>query len=209
MEKEKPMLFFEVPYQKILQQLTNVIKAKAMEHEEFRESKNGAIRVCIVPLSPIAELWLGGGLSKFNILSEGEIVNDICEREFVFKLHPNGSHTMSFICDDEHIEPVDCYGYTALKVAFASRKRNLNEWIQERKVTEEMLQKETQYCIPENGYTADPGVAHTTVTINGEPFIRLYIAISGFQDGTDDLTCVKVGMELLEKIVNDPSIASQ
>ena len=52
---------------------------------------------------------------------------DICEREFIFKIDPRGSHTIQYVCEDGHTEPVNCYGYSALKTAWASWKRKFDD----------------------------------------------------------------------------------
>lgn len=102
-------------------------------------------------------------------------VHDVCEREYVYKLNPEGSHTMLYTCEDGHTEPVNCYGYSALKVAYASWKRQYDKWVQDNNISETLeaqeLRKKLKYCVAENGYSVDGGVVYTTISLDGG---RLY-----------------------------------
>ena len=94
-----------------------------------------------MPLSQLAEAWLGGGLSDFGEFPDTN-VHDVCEREYIYKLNPEGSHTIQFICEDGHTEPVNCYGYSALKVAYASWKRQFDKWVQDNDIPETLEAQE-------------------------------------------------------------------
>ena len=188
---------FELKYQDLIWRIVEGTRRAARVIPEFRNNTNGCIRITIVPLSELADTWLGGGLSDFGVYREVN-ARDVCEREFVYKLFPEGSHTMQFQCEDGHVEPVNCYGYSALKVAYASWKRRFDEWVQQNNIPEEIeaheFQKQTEYFVAENGYSLDKGVIYTTVKLDGEDFLRLYVTVSGAQLGETDLQCAAAGL---------------
>jgi len=194
MEKNYSNLY-KIPYQKFISRIVIGVRGKATTIEGLAKTRNGAIRITMVPLSSLAEAWLGGGLSDFG--EHPENVPDSCEREFVYKLFPDGSHTMQFECDD-HTEPVNCYGYSALKVAYASWKRKFDEWVSNNGIPKSLkdheFQKQTQFFVTDNGYSMDRGVVLTTIKLDGKPFMRLYVTVSGAQTGETDERCALAGM---------------
>lgn len=196
MEKNYNCLF-NLKSQDLIWRIVEGTRRAARAIPELRNSKNGCLRITIVPLSQLAEAWLGGGLSDFGEFPDTN-VHDVCEREYIYKLNPEGSHTIQFICEDGHTEPVNCYDYSALKVAYASWKRQFDKWVQDNDIPETLeaqeFSKKLQYCVAENGYSADGGVVYTTVSLDGEDFMRLYVTVSGAQSGADDERCAFAGM---------------
>ncbi len=178
MEKDYNCLF-HVSSQRLVMGTVWATRHKAMAYPEIQESKNGCIRITMVPLSSWADAWLGG-IGGFDAF-------DVCEREMVYKLHPEGSHTMQYVCEDKTEVPVNCYAYSALKVAFVSFLRNKCK----RKVTD---LPETVY-IADNGWTRDKGAVYMTVYLSGDAFLRFYVTVSGFQKGEDDEICAIAGLK--------------
>ncbi len=196
MEKNYNCLF-NLKYQHLIKGIVNEVRRAARAIPEFRDSKSGCIRITMVPLSGLADAWLGGGLSEFGEFSEVN-THDVCERDFSYAIFPGGSHTIQYVCEDGHTEPVNCYGYSALKVAYASWERKFTEWIQREPLMEGCATAEyeerTKFFCAENGYSRDEGVVYTTIYLDGAKFIRLYVTVSGAQSGADDKRCAFAGM---------------
>ncbi len=188
---------FSLKYQNMIQRIVGATRSAADVVPELRDNKNGCIRITLVPLSQLAEAWLGGGLSDFGFYPEVN-TRDVCEREFIYKIHPEGKHTIQFICEDGHTEPVNCYGYSALKVAYASWKRQFDAEVAQKNLPEDLIshefQQRTQFFVAENGYSMDRGVIYATVTLDDEDFLRMYVTVSGAQKGEDDEQCALAGM---------------
>ena len=193
---EKKDSLRNISFQKlILKSVVNTRQA-ACDIPEMKESKNGNIRVTYIPLCELAEDWIGGGLSMFS--QDPGTPSDICERELNFKIHPAGSHTMQFVCPDGHIEPVNCYGFSALKVAYYSFKRQ-----RLLKKMRKMIRYPKKYFREENGYTTDKGTVCATIWMDGQEFMRIYWTVSGAQTGEDDERCALVGMRTLKTNLED------
>lgn len=169
-----------VKYQNLVTRIVEETRKKAHTYREVRKNKNGCIRITLVPLSGLADEWLGGmGSFAFD-------AHDVCERELVFKLDPKGSHTMNYVCENGREVPVNCYGYSALKVAFASFMRKQG-WIATSLPNSDYVEA--------NGWSQDEGSVYATITLNGGDFLRIYVTVSGFQSGRDDRDCALVGMK--------------
>lgn len=196
MEKNYNCLF-NLKYQHLIWAIVHETRRAARVIPELRDNKNGCIRITMVPLSSLAEAWLGGGLSETDEHCDTHLP-DACEREFVYKIHPEGSHTVQYVCEDGHTEPVNCYGYSALKVAYASWRRRFDRWVEKNEIPEDLadheFRKQTQHFVAENGYSLDKGVVYTTISLDDVGFIRLYVTVSGAQEGVDDERCALVGL---------------
>ncbi len=196
MEKNYDSLF-NLKYQDLVHYIVNRTRQAAFAVPELRDCKNGCIRITMVPLSTLAEAWLGDGLSDFGTFPVSG-VKDVCEREFIYKINPEGSHTIQFVCKDGSKVSVNCYGYSALKVAYASWKRNFDEWAVKNNIPEALeateLREKLQYMIPDNGYAIDGGVIFTTIKLDGVDFMRVYVTVSGAQSGNDDQHCSIAGV---------------
>lgn len=181
MEKKSNLL--DLKYQDLLWRIVGAVRREARTIPLFRDSHNGCIRITIVPLTQDADIWLGGGTSDFGEFPEVNIA-DVCEREFVYKIDPRGSHTIQCVCEDGHTEPVNCYGYSALKTAWACWKRKM------RKSSDEPYMG----CFTEdNGWSVHDGSVCTTVTLDGKDFCRLYVCTSGAKS-SEDKQCSLAGI---------------
>lgn len=159
-------------YQELASTIVKAVRERAATIPAFRDSHNGCIRITMVPLCKDADVWLGG-MSNYQTWLNGE-EQDVCEREFVYKIDPRGSHTIQYVCEDGHTEPINCYSYSALKTAWASKVRqwqNINRPIEPGPAS--------GYYIEENGWSMHDGSVYTTVTLGGEDFCRLYVCTSG------------------------------
>lgn len=193
MEKKQSLL--EMTYQSMIWRIVGAVRRKAQDIPAFRDSHNGCIRITIVPLSRDADEWLGGLNDYRNFHLSTEIV-DICEREFVFKIDPRGSHTIQYVCDDGHTEPVNCYGYSALKTAWASWKRRFDEAVRKglgETFSDFQYRQHTQFFTEDNGWSMHDGSVYTTITLDGEDFVRLYVCTSGAKS-SEDKECSLAGI---------------
>lgn len=199
MEKSYEVLL-RVKYQELIRQIVSEVRQAACAIPVFRDSKNGCIRITIVPLTPIAEAWIGGELSDFELFDRehmGHPVHDICEREFVYPIFPGGSHTIQYECEDGHIEPVNCYGYSALKTAYASWKRRFDELTDNDTFPETLsdleFRRQTEFFTEDNGWSMHRGSLWITANLDGEPFMRLYVCVSGAKS-LEDEQCALFGL---------------
>ncbi len=171
-------------YQELASTIVKAVRERAATIPAFRDSHNGCIRITMVPLCKDADVWLGG-MSNYQTWLNGE-EQDVCEREFVYKIDPRGSHTIQYVCEDGHTEPVNCYGYSALKSAWALDQHR-------RRKVGDSSEPYMGYFIEENGWSTHCGAACTTITLNGEDFIDLCVCTSGAKQDKD-MECSLVGI---------------
>lgn len=222
MEKNYNCLF-EARKQYLLSSMVADMRNEARSVPVFRESGNGAIRITLMPLSALADAWLGG-LSDFG--EHEENIPDVCEQEFVYSIVPGGSHTIQWVDpDDGHIEPVNCYAYSALKVAFLACVYKLKP----EEGLAEIYDKMAEGVLPdvlkryaekmgwsidpnifneENGWAAHHGTVYATVRLDGKEFLRIYACTSGASSKEDErcsIEGIKAARGFFERI--DDSIA--
>lgn len=181
MEKKQSFI-----YQELASTIVKAVRERAATIPSFRDSHNGCIRITMVPLCKDADVWLGG-MSNYQTWLNGE-EQDVCEREFVYKIDPRGSHTIQYVCEDGHTEPVNCYGYSALKTAWASWKRKFDDAVHRgigETFSDFQFRQHTQFFSEDNGWSMHDGSVCTTVTLDGEDFCRLYVCTSGAKSDED------------------------
>lgn len=188
MEKKSNLL--DLKYQDLIWRIVGAVRRQARTIPAFRDSHNGCIRITAIPLFQGTDEWLGGELYDnryFDRESMGHEIVDICEREFVFKIDPRGSYTIQWVDPkDGHIEPVNCYGYSALKTAWALDQHR-------RRKAGDSSEPYMGYFIEENGWSTHCGAACTTITLNGEDFIDLCVCTSGAKQDKD-MECSLAGI---------------
>ncbi len=192
---EKKLNLLGLTYQNLVHRIVGAVRRRAQSIPAFRDSHNGCIRITIVPLLRAADEWLGE-ISNFSTWLESD-ENDICEREFVFKIDPRGSHTIQYVCEDGHTEPVNCYGYSALKTAWASWKRKFDAVTRKGDLGETFsdfqYHQHTQFFTEDNGWSMHDGSVCTTIMLDGEDFCRLYVCTSGAKS-SEDKECSLAGI---------------
>lgn len=155
----------------------------------FRDTGNGCIRITVVALSQLADAWLGKGLSECD--TDGTII-DLCEREYVQSITPRGSHTIDWHDpDDNHIELVNCYAYSALKTAYLARR--VKHYPKTGQTSAPEMDK-PEYMIAENGWATHSGSACIIVKLDGKDFLRLFVCVSGAKED-EDLSCALSGAD--------------
>lgn len=202
-----------VSHETMLCRIKMAVRRVAKDIPAFRDSHNGCIRITLVPLSLEGEKWLGGGLSDngyFRQTNESsgeeelETCPDVCEREFVFKIDPRGSHTIKWIdLDDGHIELVNCYAYSALKTAWVSWKMKMRDKAHRGEIKSLLGDKTARCFIEENGWSQHEGSVYTTISVGGEDFLRLYVCVSG-ADASEDKQCALAGMLAAQELFRYP-----
>ncbi len=178
-------IFSDLTVRELVVKVVRSIREAAEEVKIFRESHNGCIRLTFVPLCWEADVWLGG-LSEYDEF--GKVI-DVNEYEFVRKIHPGGSHTIQWVDPkDGHVEPVNCYAYSALKVAYLSRlcREGLT------RATDSGREK--GHFIEENGWSTHAGASVTTAYYGDIPLFRMYATVSG-AESTEDAECSRAGIK--------------
>lgn len=176
----------ELRYQDWLWGVVDAMRKEAMKVEVFRRGKNGCIRLTLVPLCKEEDDWMGGGFYREFRGHMGVVIPDACEREYVFKIHPLGSHTVQYICEDGHTEPVNCYAYSALKTAWRS-------YVQRKGVAMAEEMKKSGCMTEENGWSSHEGSLCVMIAVDGRDFLRMYCCVSG-ATSEEDARCATRGV---------------
>lgn len=176
--------------------IRNTVRTKAKEISVFRETGNGAIRILGYPLCAEADEWLGG-LSDFS----GPAL-DIADYEFVFAISPGGSRVINVV-ENGHKATVDCYGYSALKIADCSLAQDLGVGLVSG--LDFLRADRTE----EYGYAAHRGALCVVVkrvkcsTVNGEPSVEyddycgIYVCVSGAKSD-EDYACALEAIQIIK-----------
>ena len=164
--------------------IRDTVRTKANGIPAFRETGNGAIRILAYPLCAEADESLGG-LSDF-----GGSVPDIADYEVVFAISPGGSRVINVV-ENGRKATVDCYGYSALKIADCSLAQDLGVGLVSG--LDFLRADRTE----EYGYAAHRGALCVVVkrvkcsTVNGEPSVEyddycgIYVCVSGAKSDED------------------------
>lgn len=167
-----------ISYQELIRVIVDSVREKAATIPPFAQSHNGCIRIGLMPLNRWAEDWLCGGLSSEQ---------DTCLREFVYPIFPGGSHTIQWSSpQDGHVEPVNCYAYSALKVAGLM-------WRRQHGLDNPTLPEQLQYLTEDNGWSQNKGALDSLVRVDREDFLWLYICVSG-ATSDEDRRCAFKGL---------------
>ena len=163
-------------YRELIQDIRRAVRNRTATLPTL-QGNNGCIRILFRPLCPEADAWSGGfGFEE----------NDIPEYETVFTLKPNGSHTVM-----ENGHPVNCYGFSALKVASCSKNR-AHHGI---RLSYSDQSKSNPDIVPMNGFANFRGCTCYTIMqlrrdSNGIEreinWARIYIAVSGGASEEDE-----------------------
>ena len=162
-------------------------------------TQNGCIRITFCPLCEEANAWANG--MTYN-------PDDRPEYEAVFTMHPSGSHTVT----EADGTTINCYGFSALKVASCSHNRAKHGI----RLSYSNASAHNPQIIPQNGYANYPGcvcytivgekIIHKDDFFDGESthavdydWARIYIAVSG---GTsqDDTRAANAAHSVLSRI---------
>ncbi len=159
-------------FQELQLRIRDAIREKVLELFSIY-AKDGAIRIAAHPLTEDEDDWYGG-LSDFE-------TGDIVEYETVFTILPRGSHTKTFantIMDTYGVVKVNCYGYSALKVADCALAVEMTD----SKVNTSGTNAVVGDLSEEYGYAHCKGA----VCYSDEK-CRIYISVSGFKPEEDEI----------------------
>lgn len=169
----------DVSCQHLVQAIVEAVRAKAETIPEFATSRNGCIRIGLLPCCDEADVWMGGQLSTFP--------DDVCLREFNYPILPGGSRIITWEDpDDHHAELVNCYAYSALKVAGLMWRRKHN-------LSNPAPTEQAQYLTEENGWSQHMGALDAVLRMQDEDYAWLFICVSGAAS-TDDRRCAFSGL---------------
>lgn len=191
MEKSLTSIFMDLPLAGIVKGTLNACREAAEEIPVFKETRNGCYVTMYVPLCPEADVWLGGmsvcdGKGKFLDVHEYVSANTVL---------PGGSHTIQWKDPtDGHTEPVNCYAYATMKIAYLSRL------VKEGISCCESDLKANEY-LDANGYAKHKGAVCTTVYRRCQPLFRVYDAVSGATQDEDLACAMKIANKRMELIV--------
>ena len=174
----------------MIRQAVLAIRAEAEKIPVFRETHNGCIRITIAPLVRDTDIWLDTG-SMCDGLHGLDNENDLSWREFAYKIHPGGSYVINWVDEsDGHTEPVNCYAFSALKIAALE---NADSETGKNDMTEH-----PDFYVEANGWGQYAGALMTKVYYNGVLVMKVYVCVSGAKSKEDE-QCAAEGM----KVVND------
>ena len=201
------------PYSELVVSIRDAVRKKAQDVPKFKNEGNGAIRILAYPYCEKADKWFGG-LSVFGSIYEplvGRYIpvgyTDIVDYEYTFGITPGGSRVMTGIWGGVE-QKVDCYAYSALKIADCSRSQDEGRGLMSGLVTDDEYRRE------DNGYGPHPGALCFEVTLEQPSlsgprttdFCLLYVCVSG-AESHEDLECTKASIEVIESFFKNNSDA--
>lgn len=172
-------------YSELVKQIREVVREKAQEIPKFREEGNGAIRILAYPECEEADTWLGG-LGDFS-----KRPYDIPDYEATFAITSGGSRVITGIWDGVE-QTVDCYAFSALKIAHCSLAQDLGYNLLSG------LDLDDPHLTEDNGYGPYYGALCVEVRKERSRFCGIYVCVSG-ADSKDDLKCAFEAVGVIEK----------
>lgn len=178
------------------------VRKKAQEIPKFRIERNGAIRILTYPLCKEADDWLGG-LSNFSAAKP-----DIVDYEHTFAITPGGSRVIEIV-ENGIKKKVDCYAYSALKIAHCSLAQDMQVGLTSG------LRLDASNPTEEYGYAPHRGAlcvevkkANGSLYSDGSHFGRntdfcmIYVCVSGAEQ-KEDHSCAAAAIPVIEKFFNE------
>lgn len=176
-------------YSELVKQIREVVRKKAQEIPKFREEGNGAIRILAYPECEEADTWLGG-LGNFS-----KHPYDIPDYEVTFAITSGGSRVITGIWGGVK-QKVDCYAFSALKIAHCSLAQDLGYNLLSG------LDLGDPHLTEDNGYGPYYGALCVEVSKHQERFCGIYVCVSG-ADSKDDLKCAFKAVEVINNFFAD------
>lgn len=175
-------------YSELVKQIRDAVRKKAQEISKFQEG-NGAIRILAFPECEAADTWLGG-MGDFS-----KRPYDIPDYETTFAITSGGSRAITGVWDGVK-QRVDCYAFSALKIAHCSLAQDLGHGLLSG------LDLDDPYLTEDNGYGPYYGALCVEVSHHGKPFCFVYVCVSG-ADSSDDLRCAFEAVEVIKSFFTD------
>ncbi len=191
-------MFDSLNFKELIFKIVTNVRDEAKKVPKFRDSGNGAIRICAWTNDPEMDKALGGlGVfgNRVNLENDddcGDNLVDCPDYEWTFAITPGGSRVIKGAWDGVE-QTVDCYAFSALKVAHCSRAQEEGAGLRSG-----LVLKDAEYLTPDNGYGPYPGaIAFELMDKTGKKCLLLYVCVSG-ADSADDEKCAAVSIPLVE-----------
>lgn len=190
-------MFDSLNFKELIFKIVTNVRDEAKKVPKFRDSGNGAIRICAWTNSPEMDKALGGfGVfgNRVNLDNDddydGNLV-DCPDYEWTFAITPGGSPVIKGVWDGVE-QTVDCYAFSALKIAHCSRAQEEGAGLRSG-----LVLKDAEYLTPDNGYGPYSGAIVFEIK-DGEKndFLYLYVCVSG-ADSADDEKCAAVAIPVV------------
>ena len=185
-------------YRELVLKIVKAVREKAQEVPVFKESGNGAIRICAYPLCKEADDWFGGygHFPEENSSEAQRTPTDIPDYEHTFAITPGGSRVIKGTWDGVE-QTVDCYAYSALKIAPCSHAQDLGFG------QISGLDLKDPNLVEENGYACHKGAIVFEITVCHHPgplkdFCGIYVCVSG-ASSEEDLMCAVTAIEVIKE----------
>lgn len=158
------------------------VRQEAKKIKVFCTTGNGCVRLTMKPLVGDVDDWLGPGAINIDEMDFGL-------REYVYGIHPLGSHVIAWEAADGHTEPVNCYAYSSLKTGTRMHFSYSTPQMAQARL------KNAQYYTEENGWSTSPGALLSRVYFNNAPILEFVVCVSGAKAEEDEI-CAIVGLEV-------------
>ena len=187
-------------YQELVLSIRDAVREKAQEIPIFKKNGNGAIRITARPSTVEADRWLGG-FSGFEEADGGyQNLVDVAFYEHVYTIAPEGSCVIEV--EDEYgacyPTRVDCYAYSALKIAHCSLAKKLGTGMISGLNLNDIRLRE------ENGYAPRYGALSVSISTPApwfkderQQFCSIYVSVSGASQ-EEDITCAFAAVNVIE-----------
>ncbi len=191
------------PYICLTGKILVAIRKKALEIPVFKETKNGAIRILTRPLCNEANDWIEG-TSIFT-----DRLTDIVDLEKTYNILPGGSHIITGVYDGVE-QNVDCYAYSALKIAHCSLMVDKGIGLE----SGLGLPLDNLYLTEDNGYAAHYGAICVEINRPAEykfasgydkdhlGFLRIFVCVSGAKS-EEDRDCAFAAIDVIRQFFRD------
>ena len=184
-------------YSQLVKDIRDAIRAKAQDVPKFRDEGNGCIRILFYPCCKEADEHFDG-LSDFRF-------GDIVDYESTFAITPGGSRIITDSTTDGGECRVDCYGYSAMKIAHCSHAQDIDAGLLSGIVDDPSLTEECGYGPHLGALCVEVKRINTTWDTNGivssdfeYDYLNIYICVSG-ADSLSDLRCA---FEAIDAIID-------
>ena len=171
-------------YLRLVRDIRDAIRKKAQEIPKFRDEGNGCIRILLYPLCKKADDDFGG-LSSFY-------PHDIADYEFAFAITPGGSRVITDSTGDGGECKVDCYAFSALKIAHCSVAQDMGIGLLSGIVDDPSLTEECGY----GPYLGALCVEVKRSCTSCDPYCNIYVCVSG-ADSSSDLRCAYAAIDVI------------
>ena len=185
----------EKKYLRLVRDIRDAIRAEAQGVPKFCNEGNGCIRILFYPQCEEADERFGG-LSDFRS-------NDIADYEFTFAITPGGSRVITDDTSDGGECKVDCYGYSALKIAHCSLAQDMDANLLSGVIDDPSLTEDCGYgphlgalCVEVKQFETTWDTDGFTFYESEHDYCSIYVCVSG-ADSLSDLRCAFEAIEVI------------